>query len=538
MSRYSRGRLKIKSGKPSSVNDPVLSVIESSIPSNHSGRTSLTGGSSPTITQARTRNALFARAFAIINSEFWRASAINEVAKVDTEADPWLEENWSAANSFPIGDKSSGITRLGVTATGTLVIFKTDGPYSLDEAGDSHSLYPHLRQAPDTYGGEALGAWINDLYVAYQTGTYRLDAGLTLEEIGPERITSNDSVVKGRMTAFCGHDTFNLYAGIFNVDTNDSYLMKFGAWTQQSVDNLVGSENQVSTRVDAWHGSITPAFTDKKITCLFRSTIGAPTNHQRLYIGLYDTTGAGAHQIGILTLPCEPNPAACDSYRFSTSDAYIYMPIWHGMFQGDRKALRAVSMTATNFSSTNYAQYQYRSDMSSDYIPLGTDFNVGQLQRVEFATGTAAVLLDAVVILKSTANTSTPQITGLGLHHQLRTSLYQILSFRVLAADGLTKRDGTPYRTMTGRVRDLCRFYAASSSSVAIVGPDQTTYQVTVVGYKETQAWHERQRRWVAAIELEATETVTATQYGTYERLEAYSYAALAGLTYQQMESA
>lgn len=495
---------------------------------------SLTGGSTPTITQARIRNVLYARAFAIVNREFWRGSSVNTVAKVDIDADPWLEENWSAANSFTIGDRSQGITRLGVTATGTLIVFKTDGPHSLDDAGDDHALYPHLRQTPDTAGGEALGAWINDLYVSYQSGTYRLSADLTLEEIGPERISSNDSIVKGRMTAFCGHDTFNLYSGIYNNDTGDSYLLKFGAWSQRDVGP---TEEQSASRIDAWHGSITPAFTDKKITCLFRSTVGAPTNHQRMYILLYDTTGSGAHQVSIFTLPCEPNPAACTSYTFSTADAYVYLPIWHGMFQGDQKALRAVTMTATNFSSTNYAQYEFRSDLSGLYQALGTDFNSGQRQKVEFDVGTSAVLLDGVVILKSTVNTSSPQITGFGLHHQLRTALYQVLTFRVLAADGLTKRDGTPYRVMANRVRDLCRSFVNSSSSVAIIAPDQKTYQVTVVGYNEVMGWSERHRRWYSAVELECTETVTATIFGTYDRMSAYSYSYLETLTYGQIES-
>lgn len=481
------------------------------------------GGVTPTITIATSQLILTSRAWTITGREFWRSPATNTVSKVDTDADPWNEANWGAVNQFTIGDKGASITRMTATATQTLLIFKTDGAYTLTPDGEDVSLYQHLRLAPDSANGEALGSWLNDVYTSFRTGAYRITPSFELQEIGPERMASNTSPIKGRITAYCGDETRVLYAGMWNPDTGDSYLLKFGTWQPKDDGGQV--------RVDAWNGSITQAFSAKKISALFTSTIGSASNHTRLYLGFSDGT------VGWFQLPCSYDPSACSSYLFSTTDGLLYLPSWHGGFQSDPKSLRAVTMMSLGFSATAYTSYQYKTDPGADWTSLAGTFATGQRVKIEFPPGTYATILDQKVVLTNTATSTSPLVRGLGLHNQLRTALFQVLEINVLAANGLLKRDNTPLRIGADRIRDRCKALASSYGSTPFTGPDELARDVTVIGYAETMAWNERLRQWQSAIRLQLAEAITSTTYGTYGRLEAYTYGGLELLTYGQMET-
>jgi len=97
-----------------------------------------------------------ALAFAAIGREFWWADDVNRLRKVDTNADPTNEANYTSL-IFRAGDKQALITGLMVSAAGTLLIAKTDGIYTLDSAGDDHQLFPFLQFAPDANNGRAWG---------------------------------------------------------------------------------------------------------------------------------------------------------------------------------------------------------------------------------------------------------------------------------------------------------------------------------------------------------------------------------------------
>jgi hypothetical protein len=53
---------------------------------------------------------LYARALRKVGLRLYRANSINQLALVDTDADPFIYANWSAENQHRIGDKSSAIT--------------------------------------------------------------------------------------------------------------------------------------------------------------------------------------------------------------------------------------------------------------------------------------------------------------------------------------------------------------------------------------------------------------------------------------------
>ncbi len=467
---------------------------------------------------------LYARDFATVGRELWRAHSINRLCKCDTDADPLTTANWGA--DFTVGDKSSAITRLAVTSAGTLLVFKTDGVYTLDGAGEDRNLYPFLRFAPDSDGGKAYGAWLNDLYVSYREGLFRISPDLTLEQVGPERLTGNDSVVKGRITALAGHDTHRLYAAIKNPDTNNSYLLSFGAWAT--------GQDGPAARLDAWHGSLTPAFTAKTVKALCKSTIGAATGHSRLYIGCSDGT------ISFFTLACTPNPAACASYQFSTSDGYLYLPRWSGLFGSNQKALLAATVTGGSLSSTNYVELGYDTALAGTYTDLGTDFTVTPRQRAEWPAVASGALVDFRVTLKSADANSCPEVTGIGIEHALVTEPRLVYSFNVLAADGLIKRDGSPLRIGAARIADVVKA-AAGATSLSVTLPDETVKKLRIVGYGDTTAFDERTRQYRKAISVQAVELLqggdAAIIYGSVERLAPYTVGDLAPYTIGQLRA-
>lgn len=483
--------------------------------------------SGATTTTVWTQHAtLYARAFAKLGSEFYRAHDTNLLAKVDTDADPTDDANWTADNAFRIGDRTSGVVRLAKTADGSLIVFKTDGVYTLTEAGQDVELYPNLRLATDNDNGKATGVFLNDLYVNYLEGFYRLvrngDA-LDIEAIGPERLQQNDSVVKGRITAFAGHANFHAYAGLYNPDTGNSYLMKFGSY----VNDQVGR----ATRVDAWHGSISAAYASKKITALYKSKVGAATGHYRLYMGFSDGT------IGWFTLPCVANPAACTSYTFSTADGEVYLPTFHGGFRSEKKNLRSFSIAGTRLSSTNYAQMHYQEDPDLAYTSFGTDFDTTPSEIASFATGVFGSLIDLKIILKSSSSASCPLVTSATLYYQVRPPLFEIYEFDVLTENGLVRHDGSPLRQAANAIRETLRANASSASTITVVFPDESEKEMTVIDHSERLAWNDRTRSWQAAIHVVAAETVTSATNGTIARLRPYTVDDLAGLSILGLES-
>lgn len=477
----------------------------------------------PTITVARVQARLLARAWGIVGREFYRALDSNKLSKVDTDADPWNEANWGAQNQFYVGDHSSVITRLAVTATGTLLIYKTDGIYTLGPGGEYYALYPQLKMAKDDDNGKAHAGWLNDEWVAYGGGLYRIGQDFSIRAAGPELAIANNSPVKGRITALAGHNTFNLYALLHNSDTDDSYLMKYGAWVNSD-------GNPEAQRLEAWHGSISPAFVNKHGTAMATTDVGAPSDHWQMYLGFDDGT------LAFFTLPCSPNPAACGQYDFSTADGYLYGPKAHFLFEADQKAILGLTLESLSAGATAYTQFEYKTDTDDGYVALGSDF-VQPLQYANFPNGTGTVWFDWRLVLKNTLSTVTPQVVGLGIHHAVRPSIKLIYQFLVLAVDGLIKRDGTRMRLGAAAIKKAVKDEAGRVGVSTLLLPDEQSVDLLLTGYKEATAWDERNKQWRAALSVEGVQFQINSLYGTYGRLKAYTYGELAAYTYGQIKS-
>ncbi len=474
---------------------------------------------------------IYSRAFQKVGNDLYSANSVNQLALVNTDADPFVVANWSATNQHLIGDKSSGITRLAITPSGVLLVFKTDGIYTLDPNGNTINLFPQLRMPADDDNGLAWATFLDDIYVSYREACFLIDPSFTLEDVGVGRLTSNTSPVKGRYTALCADGNNCLYGTLWNPDTGDSYLVKYGGWklvddpTSETM-SLWQRANNANVRIAVWNGSIATVFTGKKITAMHKSTAGAPTGHARIYLGADDGT------IYWFTLPCTANPLNCDEYEFSTADGYVHLPTWTANFPNEGKLLRAVTVRALEANNANYAQVQYKlNPLVATYTAMPGNHDTVPRKKVNFPDGTTATEADLKV--KVVGN---PIITGMGLHHRVQSDMLKIFTLNVLAEDGLISKDGTPLRRGAVAIDTEIETLASAGGSFEVVLPDGRDVIVSLVGYIETTSWVNRLRRWVRSMALTLAEQATVQTKGQLQHLEGMTLAQMEGYTLEQLE--
>jgi hypothetical protein len=440
-----------------------------------------------------------ANAFAVIGREFWWADDVNRLRKCDTNADPTNEANYTSL-IFRAGDKSSPVTALAVTAAGTLLILKTDGVYTLDGAGEDHQLFPFLKFAVDGNNGRFWGQFENSIYVSYGTQFMRINADLSMEQVGTERLVNNDSPVRGRITAFAAVGTMFAYAAIFNPDTLTGYLLKFGAWVSQGI----GQEQLTPVHVDAWHGSVSVPFTSRAIQRLFVSNVGGPTGHTRTYLAFSDGS------VGWMVNPCVPNPAACSQYRFSVGDGWVDLPTWHGGYHASMKSLRHFSVTGTKLNAQNNVTIDYKLDPSAGaWTVFPNVFDSATYELAPLPTNATAVQAQFRVHLHNIVNTASPLVSAVSIGHALRPKRYMQVELLILCADGLVRRDGVPLRI--GRRQIMCEVEKAvdTPGAVTCTLPDESVQALSFTDFAVSQSFDEVGRQWRGSL------TVKAVQWDT-----------------------
>ena len=461
---------------------------------------------------------LFARAFCLAGRDLYRAHDTNKVAKVDTNSDPWTAANWSADESFYIGSADSAIARMSTTASGALLIFKTDGVYGLDEQGNDLQLYSDLKLAPSSDNGKYTFKFENWIHLTMGGRHFRIGPDLGIEPVGPERFAENDTPVSGYITAGVG-TPYAAYAGIYNPDTDDSYLLKFGAYPQ--------TQDGDPERIDAWHGSlsgvtiagisvsdVSESWANQKIAAMYRTSIGAPTIHERCYIG--SSTGT----ITYFILPCSPNPVACSSYQYGTGAAaksgFVMLPFWHGGFPKNEKVIGAVTGFGTKLTATS-ALGQFRDRISGagsggNYSGFPTDASLwaDSTPGERMAVTKTHSLADFGIRLTnsaSAATTDTPIVNGFAVHFRVNVPIQQIFDLYILCEDGLLKRDGTPMRLGATQIRANVRTALGYTDGVTLILPDERSLTVQLADFAERMEWHERTKKWRAVVHVKAIQS-------------------------------
>jgi hypothetical protein len=252
-----------------------------------------------------------------------------------------------------------------------------------------------------------------------------------------------------------------------------------------------------------------------------------------VYLGFADGS------LGWFTLPCTRHPADCASYRFATPNATLRLPTWGGGFGADVKALDAVTVTGRNLApATHVLVATRRADGVDAFAPMPEPFDAGQRERVAFPPGSAATMLEVQATLVNTATTASPQVFGLGLHHQLQTPYRQVFEIRVLCEDGLRRRDGTPMRLGRDATQAALLQAADTPGSVVVVFPEGNAKRCRIRGLQKDVAFDHATRRTRAAYVLSMTEVSSQVISGTYARIEAVGvYDVLEQYSFDQWEN-
>lgn len=476
---------------------------------------------------------MFADHFGLIGRDIYRSTDVNMVAKCSTDADPWIEANWTSANQFRIGDKSSAIQKLAATSLQQLLVFKTDGIYSLDgSTGQDVPLFDSLKFQPNPDNGKYVGSFLDSIHVGYGGVHYRLDPvsqlgtiHYELNNIGPERLVENTSPVRGEVTAFQSVEGLYAVAGIFDRDTGNAYLLKFSGWVSPTTSDGKLDEAQ---RVDAWHGAISGEFTSK-ITAMWCSPNGASPAHTRTYFGFADGS------VGWFQNSCVPNPTLCTDYEFCPENAEFYLPKWNGLFKADAKLLRAHTVAGPNLSPNLYAQIEYRVNSAAPWTVLGQTHSP-PLTTLSYDGQTWGVELEFRMLLVSLPGTSgTPIVTAQALHHSVKPALVLLYEFFVEAANGLVKRDNSLIRMDASDIRDLIQAVASNPASTTFVLPDESSQPLSQIDYGEAMGWDERLQGWQATLHCKAVQMQLNTDTGIVSRLKPYRVQDLSTFTCQQL---
>ena len=444
-----------------------------------------------------------ALAFIRIGREWWWADSTNRLRKCDTNADPTNEANYTNL-IFRVGDQSAPIVSLVATAGGVLIIAKTDGLYTLDQAGDDHPLFPFLQFAPNARNGRCRGQFLNDVYFGYGTALLRMGPDLSIQEIGPETLPDYNGPVRGQVTSFVGVGALFGYGALWNPDTSTSYLMKFGAYiiqgtfsTYQTLNNVLANPE----RIDAWNGSVVRGWSGKYPSRMFTTAIGAPAGHTFTLIGFNDGSFVR------LLNACVFNPLACSQYRFVVGDDWIRLPQWHGTYHATRKTLRAFSVTGPQIDVNNTVTLDYKTVPSAaTWTDFGYVFNAGVFDRQPFPVGTVAILAEFRVHLQNTVNTSSPAVSSVSIGHALRPSRLMTYEGDILCADGLVRRDGVPMRIGRNAIRSLVEQAVDNPGAVLVTLPDESTAYLSFVDYKISQAFDEVGRQWRGSLHVKAVQ--------------------------------
>jgi len=440
-----------------------------------------------------------ALAFAVIGREFWWADDTNRLRKCDTNADPTVEANYTSL-IFRAGDKSSVISSLAVTAAGTLLILKTDGIYTLDQAGQDHQLFPFLKFAPNVYNGKFWGQFENALYVSYGAQLMRIQPDLSMEQVGPEKLVNNDSPVRGRVTSFVAVGTMFAYVGLLNPDTSNAYLLKFGAWVSQGTS----AEQLMPVHVDAWHGSVSnqSVLGARGIQAMFVSSIGAPAGHTRTYLGFSDGS------IGYIVNPCVPNPAACSQYRFAVGNGFVELPLWHGGYHASRKSLRHLAVSSTFLDINNAVTISYATSPTTAFADSGKTWMTTGYEQFALPTTTTAVLAKFRVFLVNAAATQSPLVSAVSIGHALRPTRYMTVQVEILCSDGLVRRDGVPLRIGRNEIKRVVEAAVDTAGAVTVTLPDESVQDLSFTDYAVSQAFDEIGRQWRGSLSIKAVQWI------------------------------
>lgn len=439
-----------------------------------------------------------------------------------TEGTTWV--------TYTIGSKDYKIVGMTTTTggTGTLLINKEDQPYTIDSSGNIKEVFPGLKSGLDRDNGKVFGDFLAGTFVRYGPGLWRFTetffGGGTLFGVpaGLERLSDNQAEVNGFISAFASHGDYHAYGGVRD-DTGNGYLCKLvPTETKESLQSSAEAEPASQGR-ETWHGSITPQFSGKYITCLFKSTIGAPTDHTLMYCGFSNG------QIASFILPCTHDPMACSEYIASPDDAYCYLPFWHGVFANEDHGLRRGTFVTQNTTGFKQVLLQYKTSEDASWTTLNQPVTDSPRTVVSFPNGVYGSLVPLAIVLRGgggSRQAADPAqfVESFALEHHLwQSPMQRKYKFLIILNHYGTRANGSTFRKSPEILRRTLEASKDKKESLTAAFPDGRTRYIRLQTWRETVAWDDLVGGFESAIELTAYDEGPWQIYGTHARMEAVS---------------
>ena len=417
-----------------------------------------------------------------------------------TTGPTWVELGTISSLDDPVTEMYKSQGRLHIWCEQSFHVLESDGE-TLAE-----NVFPHGVGLSDSLNAVGASNWGGNAYVPLRQGLYRIfsDQGVLFldADFGPQRLTSNDSPVRGRVTAVTGDD-FHLYSIVQDED-GKSYLICF-----------VPDQ-------DAWHtiadlGSITSRR-------MWVSDVGHATNPL-----LYFSAGTN---IRWLILPrSSPNPLHDSACRYASSGTF-FPGQFFADFSREVKAWLSWHLVAERLDTGQTVKHSYRvtDDGSfSDLVTYSTDPGGQQ----PFATNVASRMIDTRLTLATTDSSKTPVVRLNQTRYAVRFPYKRRIQFAVRIEDyqsTLTGRRSESAQTLESRIRSSC----SSSAPVTLSNPFGESIDVVPIDGRLFLVKDEVGRAVEWAFFVEAVEH-QATVLGTHAGLSSFVHSRLAAFTHQQL---
>ena len=490
--------------------------------------------------------------------ELWRSYGW-EVSKC--ESDPSVLANWTLPT--PVGDETCRVS--GMTdVRGQLYFFKEDGTvWGQQSTTDNVKVFGGIEESAQEYNGRNPASWLDQLYFRVGPGFYRLTGGQVaqVERVGPERLVTNTSPVRGPVRAFAGFSTHYGFAGLYNSHARredgttggSSYLLRYGNWVPSE-----GDEEGAAVFSDGYDGAQV-VWEGQKVSALGVCTTEAvmladgEAGNPRLYAGFEDGT------YGWIRLPRNgPNPfdpgSGCD---FTDQLSYLRWPRHSMDAPADLKDYLSFDGSGPYLDPYRSVRVGYRVDPSDEGDPWRT--LAQELTQTGRRVPVEAPTLGKVIEVREeyaaerppavyppppspyppgpTAaewdRLPTPVVSALILREQLRPAFRAEYALTVRAEDWAPRRDGGTSRLTAQQVRSLIREAAGAPATVRLVLPDEEAGDFNTITYGEAMRQAGRLRRYGQSTDVAVTLVAYRTKQvrGIVARFNHRTVASLAGVT-------
>lgn len=461
-----------------------------------------------------------AQSLEVSNENLWVSDG-STMRKVT--ADPTVLANYTAV--IQVGNTTETITNL-VLANNVMYAFRPDGIFGLNADGTSRDLYPGLHFNRDTRAGVGAAVLGGVIYANVSKSLISIEgASGALDSVGPDRLVENTSEVQGEVMCSTFHRNWGLYSLLYNSANGNTYLCKYGSWLNPDESNRANWQF-----AQVWHLGLRKVTGRQATACYVTEITGQP----RLYIGYADGT------IDYAILPKNtPNPLSDTAYRYVATDGDLHFPLWHGGWEADVKDILAASVFGSTLDSLNYAQVLLGSKPGVSPSSISASkFDVLPGKRLEASLGSYGQLMPITLRLTSSSTSTTPSVSGVGIHFRVRPAVMLSVQGTWQATPGKWDRAGRPYTYAPTFIRDLVRSLAAEVEPVAVVLPDGRLIRAGVNLYGEhLHQDHVRQGLQGWSIPFTAVEYQPMAVFGTVGRMSTHTVGELNGYTVGAMES-